>query len=39
MIEEIFTGLPNLRPDPASPPVVRGWAVRAAKRLPVLWDP
>jgi cytochrome P450 len=39
MIEEMFTRLPGLRPDPDRPPTVHGWAVRAAKRLPVLWDP
>jgi aromatic O-demethylase, cytochrome P450 subunit len=38
MLEELFTRLPNLRPDPGQPPVVHGWAVRAAKRLPVIWD-
>jgi aromatic O-demethylase, cytochrome P450 subunit len=38
MLEELFTRLPSLRPDPAQPPVVHGWAVRAAKRLPVVWD-
>jgi aromatic O-demethylase, cytochrome P450 subunit len=37
-IEEIFFRLPNLRLDPDREPVVHGWAVRAAKRLPVLWD-
>lgn len=37
-IEEIFTRLPNLRLDPDREPVVHGWAVRAAKRLPVVWD-
>ncbi len=39
MLEEMFTRLPRLRPDPDHPPLVHGWAVRAAKRLPVLWDP
>jgi aromatic O-demethylase, cytochrome P450 subunit len=39
MLEEMFTRLPNLRPDPGKEPVVHGWAVRAAKRLPVSWDP
>jgi cytochrome P450 len=38
MLEEMFARLPNLRPDPGQPPVVHGWAVRAAKRLPVIWD-
>jgi cytochrome P450 len=37
-IEEIFGRLPNLRLDPDREPVVHGWAVRAALRLPVLWD-
>jgi aromatic O-demethylase, cytochrome P450 subunit len=39
MLEEMFTRLPNLRPDPAREATVQGWAVRAAKRLPVIWDP
>jgi hypothetical protein len=38
MLEEMFTRLPNLRPDPDQKTVVHGWAVRAAKRLPVIWD-
>jgi cytochrome P450 len=38
MLEELFTRLPSLRPDPGRTPVVHGWAVRAAKRLPVVWD-
>jgi cytochrome P450 len=38
MIEEMFARLPGLRRDPAQEPVVHGWAVRAAKRLPVVWD-
>ncbi len=38
MIEEMFSPLPNLRPDPRKDTVVHGWAVRAAKRLPVIWD-
>ena len=38
MLEELFTRLPNLRPDPGQQTVVHGWAVRAAKRLPVIWD-
>jgi cytochrome P450 len=38
MLEEMFTRLPNLRPDPGQQTVVHGWAVRAAKRLPVIWD-
>jgi cytochrome P450 len=39
MLEEMFARLPNLRPDPGQEPTVHGWAVRAAKRLPVVWDP
>lgn len=39
MLEEMFTRLPNLRRDPGKETVVHGWAVRAAKRLPVAWDP
>ena len=27
------------RPDPDQEATVHGWAVRAAKRLPVVWDP
>ncbi len=38
MIEEMFARLPGLRRDPAREPVVHGWAVRAAERLPVVWD-
>ena len=38
MLEEMFTRLPNLRPDPDREATVQGWAVRAAKRLPVVWD-
>jgi aromatic O-demethylase, cytochrome P450 subunit len=38
MLEEMFTRLPRLRPDPDRQPLVHGWAVRAAKRLPVVWD-
>jgi cytochrome P450 len=38
MLEEMFTRLPRLRPDPDRPALVHGWAVRAAKRLPVIWD-
>ena len=37
MLEEMFARLPNLRPDPDQE-AVHGWAVRAAKRLPVVWD-
>jgi cytochrome P450 len=39
MLEEMFARLPNLRPDPDREATVHGWAVRAAKRLPVVWDP
>jgi cytochrome P450 len=38
MLEEMFSRLPNLRPDPDRQATVHGWAVRAAKRLPVVWD-
>jgi aromatic O-demethylase, cytochrome P450 subunit len=38
MLEEMFSRLPNLRPDPDHEASVQGWAVRAAKRLPVVWD-
>jgi cytochrome P450 len=38
MLEEMFSRLPNLRPDPDQETTVHGWAVRAAKRLPVVWD-
>jgi len=38
MLEEMFARLTNLRPDPDQPATVHGWAVRAAKRLPVVWD-
>jgi aromatic O-demethylase, cytochrome P450 subunit len=38
VVEEMFTKLPNLRPDPNRAPVVHGWLTRAAKSLPVLWD-
>ena len=38
MLEEMFARLPNLRPDPDREATVHGWAVRAAKRLPVVWD-
>jgi cytochrome P450 len=37
-VEEIFARLPGLRLDPDREPVVHGWAVRAAKALPVRWD-
>jgi cytochrome P450 len=39
VLEEMFSRLPGLRLDPDEPPVVHGWAVRGAKRLPVVWDP
>ena len=38
VLEEMFTRLPGLRLDPEHPPYVHGWAVRGAKRLPVVWD-
>lgn len=38
MLEEMFARLPNLRPDPDREVTIHGWAVRAAKRLPVIWD-
>jgi cytochrome P450 len=38
MLEEMFARLPGLRPDPDRAATVHGWAVRAAKRLPVVWD-
>ncbi len=38
MIEEMFTRLPNLRPDPDREPLVHGWANRAALQLPLAWD-
>jgi aromatic O-demethylase, cytochrome P450 subunit len=38
MIEEMFARLPGMRRDPDRVPTVHGWAVRAAKRLPVVWD-
>ncbi len=37
MLEEVFSRLPGLRRDPDREPAVHGWAVRAAKRLPVVW--
>jgi cytochrome P450 len=37
VIEELFRRLPGLRLDPAAEPVVDGWHVRGAKRLPVVW--
>jgi cytochrome P450 len=38
VLEELFARLPNLRLDPDDEPFVHGWHVRAAKRLPVVWD-
>jgi aromatic O-demethylase, cytochrome P450 subunit len=38
ILEEMFTRLPNLRLDPDDEPFVHGWQVRAAKRLPLVWD-
>jgi cytochrome P450 len=38
MIEEMFARLPGLRRDPRREPTVHGWAVRAAKHLPVVWN-
>jgi cytochrome P450 len=38
VLEEMFTSLPNLRLNREEPISVDGWAVRGAKRLPLLWD-
>jgi cytochrome P450 len=38
-VEELFRGLPKLKLDPTKEPFVHGWAVRAAKSLPVVWNP
>jgi cytochrome P450 len=38
VLEEMFGRLPGLRLDPDDPPYVHGWAVRGAKRLPLVWD-
>jgi cytochrome P450 len=38
VIEEMVSRLPGLRLDPDDPPYVHGWAVRGAKRLPLVWD-
>ncbi len=38
VLEEMFTRLPHLRFDPDEEPFVHGWQVRAAKRLPLVWD-
>jgi cytochrome P450 len=37
-VEELFLRLPHLRLDPDREPFVHGWFVRAAKRLPAVWD-
>jgi cytochrome P450 len=37
-IEELLRRLPRLRLDREREPWVHGWQVRAAKRLPVIWD-
>ena len=37
-LEELLAGLPNLRADPDRPPVVRGFTIRAARQLPIIWD-
>jgi aromatic O-demethylase, cytochrome P450 subunit len=37
-VEELLRRLPGLRLDPDDEPWVHGWQVRAAKRLPVVWD-
>jgi cytochrome P450 len=37
-VEELLRRLPGLRLDPDREPWVHGWQVRAAKRLPVVWD-
>ena len=38
MLGEMFARLPHLRPDAGKETIVHSWAVRAAKRLPVVWD-
>ena len=38
VLEEMFSRLPNIRQDPDNEPVVHGWQVRAAKKLPIMWD-
>ncbi|MEO8476810.1 MAG: cytochrome P450 [Actinomycetota bacterium] len=38
IVEEMFRRLPHLRLDPGRPPLVHGWANRAALELPVVWD-
>jgi cytochrome P450 len=37
-VEELFRRLPGLKLDPEKEPTVHGWAVRAAKSLPVIWE-
>jgi len=37
-LEEVFRRLPRLRLDPDEEPFLDGWHVRAAKRLPLVWD-
>jgi cytochrome P450 len=37
-LEELLGRLPGLRLDPDDEPWVHGWQVRAAKRLPAIWD-
>jgi cytochrome P450 len=37
-VEELFRRLPGLKLDPQKEPIVHGWAVRAAKSLPVIWE-
>jgi aromatic O-demethylase, cytochrome P450 subunit len=37
-VEELLRRLPGLRLDPDREPLVHGWQVRAARRLPVVWD-
>ena len=34
MLDELLAAHPNLRLDPADPPIVRGWVFRAPQRLP-----
>jgi cytochrome P450 len=38
VLEEMFARLPRLRLDAEQEPWVHGWQVRAAKRLPLVWD-
>ena len=39
VLREMLERLPNLRTDPgAAPPYVHGWANRAARTLPLVWD-